>query len=73
MLPQLDISSNLIGGCYGDSGFISTPEGPKAIADALLVNGALTSLDVRGNDLDKKAKAVIRKASKRRKGFDLKM
>ena len=44
MCPQLNLASNGIGGYYKDNKFISTPEGPKAIADALLVNGSLTNL-----------------------------
>ena len=31
---------------------VSTPDGPKAIADALLVNASLTSLDVGYNSID---------------------
>jgi hypothetical protein len=52
-LTALNLSSNDIGG-YWDSWpeeYIYTPQGPKAIADALLVNGALTSVDLRSNQL----------------------
>ena len=53
--PQLDLSSNSIGGYYengrGYGKVIATPEGPKAIADALLVCASLTSLDVRFNSI----------------------
>ena len=46
---QLNLSSNQIGGHYPPGGqseddFISTPEGPKPIADALKVNGSVTSV-----------------------------
>ena len=48
MRPQLDISFNCIGGYYenghGYGKIILFPEGPKAIADALLVNASLTNL-----------------------------
>ena len=44
MCPQLNLSSNHIGGYFENDKFISTPEGAKAIADALLVNGGLTKI-----------------------------
>ena len=34
------LAENSIGGYYDKGKLVSTPEGPKAIADALLVNGA---------------------------------
>ena len=47
-LTTLNLSSNFIGGHWASSkqqdSLLSTPEGPKAIADALLVNGALTEV-----------------------------
>jgi Ran GTPase-activating protein (RanGAP) involved in mRNA processing and transport len=46
-LTTLNLSSNEIGGHWDRSKqqMVSTPEGPKAIADALLVNGALTKIE----------------------------
>ena len=42
---QLDLSTNHIGGHYDDEdNLITTPEGPKAIADALRNNGSLTEV-----------------------------
>ena len=47
------LESNSIGGYYDDDAdFISTPEGPKAIADALLANAELTDLNLNGNNLE---------------------
>ena len=45
-LTTLNLSSNFIGGHWDRSKrqMVSTPEGPKPIADALLVNGALTEV-----------------------------
>ena len=46
LCSQLNLADNKIGG-YWDSKqqkVISTPEGPKAIADALLVNADLTEV-----------------------------
>ena len=45
MRPQLNISFNSIGGYYENGNIIPTPEGPKAIADALLVNTSLTKIE----------------------------
>ena len=50
-LTALNLSSNVIGGHWDGNKIVSTPEGPKAIADALRVNGALTSVELRGNEL----------------------
>ena len=62
-LTALNLSSNQIGGYerrrytdafsvnHGYEGWIRTPEGPKAVADALLVNNSLTSLDLSSNNL----------------------
>jgi Ran GTPase-activating protein (RanGAP) involved in mRNA processing and transport len=52
-LMSLNLSSNHIGGYwdYDQAEMVFTPEGPKAIADALLVNGALTSIDLYCNQL----------------------
>ena len=72
---QLNLSFKAIGGYYDYSHrkVIYTPEGPKAIADALLVNGSLTSLDVRFNGLGDEGKDVVRKAVEGRESFDLKL
>jgi hypothetical protein len=58
-MSSLDLSKNRLGGfyegyCNGGSGygsFTATPEGPKAIADAIRDMRALTHLDVSGNSL----------------------
>jgi len=52
----LDLSSNSIGGYYppdaqSEDDFISTPEGPKAIAEVLKVTPSLTSLSLGDNNL----------------------
>ena len=51
----MDLSSNSIGGYYengrGYGKVIATPEGPKAIADALRVCASVTHVDVRGNSI----------------------
>ena len=45
MHSQLSLAGNNIGGYYDDNyDVIYTAEGPKAIADALLVNSGLTSV-----------------------------
>ena len=80
----MDLSHNSIGGheeiyCYGSldeaiTKFVYEPEGVMAIADALRVNGGLTSLDVQYNNLDNsEGKPAIRKAVEGREGVDLKM
>ena len=43
-LTALNLSSNGIGGHWVNCEILSTPEGPKAIADALRVNGSLTKM-----------------------------
>jgi Ran GTPase-activating protein (RanGAP) involved in mRNA processing and transport len=53
---QLDLSKNIIGGHYehehdGDAKIVADPEGVQAIAGALRLNGALTSVDLKGNEL----------------------
>ena len=53
---QLDLSKNIIGGHYehehdGDAKIAADPEGVQAIAGALRLNGALTSVDLKGNEL----------------------
>ena len=60
-VSQLDLSNNKIGGRYefvgcdedGDAmtEFVADPEGVQAMAGALRVNGALTSVNLRGNRL----------------------
>ena len=44
-LTALNLSSNQIGGHWDGSEMVSTPEGPKAIADALLASGTLTKIE----------------------------
>ena len=50
---QLNLGGNNIGGYYDTSQrkVIYTPEGPKAIADALRVSASLTRVDVRHNNI----------------------
>ena len=57
--PQLDLSDNKIGGYYENDNFVSTPEGPKAIADALLINASLTVTDMRFNQLDTESATML--------------
>ena len=44
---QINLADNAIGGYYdyAEGEFISTPEGPKAIADAIRVSGSLSSIE----------------------------
>ena len=65
------LAHNLIGGYFEGMDFISTPEGPKAIADALLANASLTKIDVSANVLGDDGKAALRKAVEGRSGFRL--
>ena len=70
---QLNLARNEIGG-YWDSEqqkVISTPEGPKAIVDALLVHASLTALDVRINRLGDEGEALLRQTVQGRSRFDL--
>ena len=48
---QLNLSGNQIGAYFNGSEWVNTPEGPKAIADALGVNASLTSVNVLSNQL----------------------
>ena len=71
---QLDLSDNSIGGYLDDDyNFISTPEGPKAIADALLVCASMTRLNVEWNSLGKEGEAALREAIEGRSGFELQL
>ena len=49
----------MIGGYYVPSGFISTPEGPKSIADAIRVSHSLTECNLRENELHKEGWCAI--------------
>jgi NLR family CARD domain-containing protein 3 len=51
MVLQLDLSNNELCGLDSDSHGAYTAEGITAIADALRVNGALTCIDVRQNNI----------------------
>ena len=62
MLTDLNLWDNKIG-----------PEGAKALASALRVNGVLTTLNLRANYLGDEGKGVIRDAVSGRVGFELKM
>ena len=57
---QLDLYNNSIGA-----------EGAVAIGEALKLNGSLTSLDVRANNLDDASKGQLRDIVKDRSGFEL--
>ena len=46
-------------------------EGAAAIGEALKLNGSLTSLDVRANNLDDASKGQLRDIVKDRSGFEL--
>ena len=60
LIAQLDISHNMIGGYPNEYGrLISTPEGPKAIADALLVHGALMVANLLYNELDVESANIL--------------
>ena len=70
---QINLASNYIGGYYdtNQGKVLHTPEGPKAISDALRVSPSLTSIDLRGNYMEDKGKALLRKAVEGRAGFKL--
>ena len=51
--------------------FRLTPEGPKAIAEAIRVTASLTWVDVRDNNLGTRGKDVLRKAVEGRSGLEL--
>ena len=52
---------------------IYTSDGIQALADALCVSASMTHLDVRANSLGEEGKAVLRKATEGRSGFELKL
>ena len=58
MLESLILDRNKIGDA-----------GAAAVADALRVNGALTELALRGNQIGEDAKSKLRKAVQGRSGF----
>ena len=74
-LTTLNLSSNEIGGHWDRSKqqMVSTPEGPKAIADALLVNGGLTSIDLRNYNMNKEGEYWIHNAVRGKAGFQLRL
>ena len=49
------------------------PEGAKAVADALRVNGSLTKLDAGYNRLGNEGVAALQRAVEGRAGFELKL
>jgi hypothetical protein len=62
---------NLAGNPYSPEAKIGDA-GAAAIASALRVNGALTTLNVQSNDLSEdSSKSKLREAVKRRSGFNL--
>jgi hypothetical protein len=68
-LTSLNLSSNDIGGYWDDirEEIVSTPEGPKAIADALLVNGGLTKISLASNKLGEEGTKAICEALEQNK------
>ena len=71
-LTSLNLSSNGIGGYWDDDQetFVFTLEGPKAIADALLVNGALTVTNLLHNQLVAESAKMLAEVAKQ-KGISL--
>ena len=67
---QLNLSGNQIGAYFNGSEWVNTPEGPKAIADALGVNASLTVVDLRYNELDSKSAMTLATTAKE-KGMSL--
>ena len=64
--PRVQI--NLFGNRIGVS-----PEGPRAIADAIRVSASLTAADLRINRLNDAAKQMLRESVKDRVGFKLEL
>ena len=64
----MDLSSNSIGGYWDEQQrkIIYTPEGPKAIADALLVNGSVTMVNMLKNDLDIESANMLAEVAKQK-------
>ena len=67
-LKELDLSGQVFMGSI-----ISNIAGAKHVADMLIVNGVLTSLDVAYNNLRGEGESAIRKVVEGREGFDLRM
>ena len=57
------MSGNCIGGYY-DNGFHPTPEGPKAIAEAIRVTASLTKISLAKNNLGEEGTKIICEAMK---------
>eukprot|EP00966_Prymnesium_polylepis_P220234 5094972-Prymnesium_polylepis.1 len=70
-LTQINLSGNFIRGYYDvqQAKFISTPEGPKAIADAIRIRGSLTVADLRFNQLDTESATMLATVAKEKKIF----
>ena len=73
LLPQLNLAANQLCGLDWRGEGTYTSEGIKAVAGALKVNGSLTSLDVRYNQLGEEGRAMVNDAVKGREGFTLKL
>ena len=72
LLAQIDLEHNSIGGYEDEDGdTIYTPEGPRAIANALRVSASLTAADLRYNCLDDVAEQGLRDVVKDRASFTL--
>ena len=75
MGTQVNLADNVLCGIYededGDMVGTYTAEGIKAIAQSIAVSPSLTQLNARDNDIDRKGKAALRKAVKKRAGFEL--
>jgi hypothetical protein len=63
-LTSLDISDNRLGGSYDGFTLTATPEGPKAIADAIKDVGALTLLNLSSNSLKVEGAKIFAEAVK---------
>ena len=68
-LAQIDLSNNNIGTSYDSSQgtWISAPEGPRAIADAIRDSRSLTVADIRFNQFDTESATMLATIAKEKK------
>ena len=68
-LKELNLSNNEIGAYarYNDGRdpWVSSPEGPAALAEGLAANSSVTQVNVRDNRLDQKTKDLLSKTNKK--------
>ena len=71
---QVNLAGNNIGGYYvedrniiGGVRYISTPEGPKAIADAMRVSQSLTEANLLQNEFDVETATMLAQISREKK------